>query len=360
MGRLVAQASPTILVLTHDDHDHIGGWEGFTEAGLDTLDELWIPYEWDVVARAAEALAQGAILVSKLPESSLPELEESLRSGYSAVVSDARNPTDAPGDAMLEAVDLSAALSDAQKDELSVSVQRYVRLLAEDSEDLDEFFDGTAAEIGRRAASKAGALQKLMVDAYQNRVEVRLFSVDHGRSSTPWWSAGRPGVATLANAVEVRRRAAASSSLPLLSFALALSVQNRRALCPVLWHAGKLEGGAIVWSDSSGSWVTSNARTELLPKLHISTAPHHASASPDHDPAWEALSSFLTRAEPVMLSAGGQWNQQVRKEYASLAPSRKRCTRCRCEVRSPESQTIVLHTDERRAGFARGERCREP
>lgn len=359
MGRLVAQASPSIVILTHDDHDHIGGWEGFAEAGLDTLDELWIPYEWDAVARASEALVQGTAVVSKLPESSLPGLEEILRSGYSVVVPDAPDPIDVSATAMFEAVDLASALSGAQTDDLALSVQRNLLLLAEASDDVDEFFDGSAGEIARRAASKASALQKLMVDAYRRRVKVRLFSVDHVRSSTPWRSTGSAGIATLANAVEVRRRAADAGSLPLLAFALALSVQNRRALCPVLWHDGALEGGAIVWSDSSGSWVATSACADLLPKLLISTAPHHGSANRDHDPAWDSLSPFLERVETVVLCAGGQWNQGTRDEYASLPGERKRCTRCRCRSRSHESQTVVLRSDGIRAGFSRGERCRE-
>ena len=45
-GAAAARKFPQVLVLSHDDHDHIGGAETLITNAATSLKELWAPVEW--------------------------------------------------------------------------------------------------------------------------------------------------------------------------------------------------------------------------------------------------------------------------------------------------------------------------
>lgn len=358
MGRLVAQAAPAILVLTHDDSDHIDGWSGFAPLGLTTLDELWIPYEWAALLDSYDALTHAkAHIDAGISESALAER---LRSDFRP----ASRP-DKGGPLWQPALDRDASSVDLDDAALADEVLRFSWEVEQDAEmstpHTPEFFEGTAEEIAGRVKAKVARLSKILTDATSHGVTVRLFSSDHIKQSShahPWLDGASRRLVSIANAIEVEPIMTTRASLSDLAYRAVLSIQNRRALCPVLWHRGSIKGGAVVWSDSSGTWVDRPLGSDtLLDLVDISTAPHHGSNATYHAAAWRALEPFVNRSNTVMLCAGGQWNQGVATPFTCLDRSRRGCTRCRHILISGRrtlprgSRTLTVATDGRQPQF---------
>src|SRR5699024_5766241 len=147
--------------------------------------------------------------------------------------------------------------------------------------------------------------------------------------------------ATLANASEAPHWLAAHipPGLP-HTFALTrLTVQNRRALCTLLWSDHRApDGGAVIWSDTDGRWLDHSSPLGLnrvISALQASSAPHHASANPAHDRVWTALGHAPDTL--VMISAGGNKAQTYRSDYVNLQ-RRPHCTQSR-----PTQTTTAPH-----------------
>ena len=345
MGRLVAQAAPELLILTHDDADHIGGWRGFASTGLTALEELWVPYEWGVLVRllADDAWASehsggddafmGAAWISEYPVGARPTAEY----------------VDSSERARGRALDL------VNDPALSRRLGALLKKLGE--QDDESSWRGTPRQVARRAGARAVRLCEILHDVSRAGVRLRFFSVDHGRGSAavPWQCRGAHSAATVANAVEVRLAKRVPAGLPQLALLLRLTIQNRRALCPVLW-ACRCGPTALVWSDSSGEWTAEYDVGALLNQIAISTAPHHGSTNAAHDDAWEALRPLLRRDDTIVVLAGGEHTQpNVRTEYLRLPVARRGCTRCRHDRKEPQrAHSVVVQMRNARASILDG------
>lgn len=337
MGRSVALSSPAVLVLTHDDHDHIGGWSGFAELGLETLREIWLPYEWGGLLRVLATTRIDVVDPQVTPEDMFSvvrvraddaderrdsELENEDEEGAWAERAEARYVEIVDDDQVVGR--LGGLLSDVRE-----------QLLGDDGG--GETWIGTPREIARRALRRARRIAEIVGDCHRGRVTIKWFSVDHypdlhSELSGPRWITGWGEAISIANADRVRFRHTRQqpSGLDALALSLALTVQNRRALCPVLWSPFEARPRVLVWSDSSGEWTGRSGVKELIALIDGSTAPHHGSTVPAHDAAWRALEPFLQKRDTVMLLAGGESTQaHVREEYTSLPSQRRGCTRCR-------------------------------
>lgn len=339
MGEQVAIAAPGILVLTHDDHDHIGGWSGFKGVGLTTLCELWVPYEWGALVHVLAQLDLGQ------PDNLSVEEERVALEGVGQIV-DGGSENPAHLDELTEsALGRARELGDSQE------LRRRLRGLlgsAPLDDEGDDKWRGTPEQVAARAAERAVRLADILYRASLEQVRIRYFSVDHARSSgvtSPWKRFPSVPTVSIANAVEVQLKTPNSTSLATVAYLLYLTVQNRRALCPVLWECGRYPPKVIIWSDSSGDWTRRfPAFSSLLDEVAISTSSHHGSTNPAHDPAWKALASFLANPASVMFLAGGEHTQpNVRSEYLmKVSHDRRGCTRCRHTDPEPQRAHRVI------------------
>jgi hypothetical protein len=333
MGTSIARFTPEILVLSHDDHDHIGGWDGFALTGLTSLKELWVPYEWGLAA---------AVIVN-LEFGNEPNRQD-LNIGNIDVRRNVATEVNPGGEREEAGVDFDKALARAgeiAQDEKAIA--ELTSALKSARKGYEQRFDwrGNPRDVARRALSRTHTLLAKLRAAKDNNVAVRYFSVDHhdaNSRTTPWKDSGFPTVLTIANAVEVtiskqfaQGQLGKTRALDLAPLQY-LSIQNRRALSTVLWGGMPRSPKVLVWSDSAGDWACEPSKdfTTLINCVQVASAPHHGSDNRAHNPAWHALQPFLrTPTEIVMVAAGGITQQKVHRCYLAIPKSQRECTRCR-------------------------------
>jgi len=350
-GRAVSLHEPDIVVLTHDDGDHVGGWDAFARTGLRHLRELWVPVEWGVLLALLEGAARTSTERDRRERSERwtgQSLEETYLGEGDPAHPDER-PAARDGQWRREAI-VHRARSLQENDEFLNTLAERLR----EQRDVDgaheeraERWQGTPCAVGKRLVHSAVTISRIILDALASGVGVRYFSVEKalrdGRLRPSPGLAPRSAV-TIANAHEVGpprllRRPPSDD----LAHLLALTIQNRRALTPVLWAE---RGGptVIVWSDTSGQWI---ARVKDLPDLlthtTVTTAPHHGSSNRVHDRVWKAMKPMLERGQTVVVSAGGESSQGVHPAFLAVPVSRRACTRCRHVSPAPSrSRNVVV------------------
>lgn len=332
VGKHAGASRPEVLILSHDDRDHIGGAVALIEASKGALRELWMPAEW-------------AILIDQISRTTNadPAETDAETVDVESVGHDLANQlVDLAGDANATPL-ASSTLISAELNLSSWSANRSgpgagFRMRLSSSHRSHWYGAKDLGEIIKRVLRRAKPLLRILRAAQTNNIKMRFFSIDlaladHStRRSWETADAGRPGAVTLANALEAPQAVAVRipPGLP-YSYALTrLTVQNRRALCTLLWSEPKTsKGGVLIWSDTDGDWLKSHEGrgfTQVTSSLAACSAPHHASANPAHDSVWTALRGAPN--ELVVISAGGQHNQTVRAEYHDLSANRC-CTWCR-------------------------------
>lgn len=353
MGNRVAILRPAILVLSHDDADHIGGFEGFKRgSGMKYLDEIWVPFEWCAVVSTLAGLNRLSATdvdlsdredLSTVVDETIAELRQGAQdSGYLNEVE-----VEVEDGWWQQCDRAQASLAELQnKNKVLERIGDF--LVCWGYPDNTDYSKGLPKQVASRALKRAERIIAIFTDASLNNVKIRLFSVDlaEDRTQSPWLSAGTPGVATIANAREVSapRHQLLRHDVYSLAAVLSLTIQNRRALSTLLWHDGALTGSAIVWSDSSGEWLDECAPFAGSVIFSISTAPHHGSCTASHDRVWVELNAHLGRSQGALVCAGGHPSQNncVRKEFLATPETRRACTRCR-HVPGAAPKTVTLH-----------------
>lgn len=328
VGKYAGGLNPEILILSHDDNDHIRGAVGLINSAKASLRELWIPAEW-------------AILIKQIartgPNDLLPDGSEFISIGeVEAGIADQIGTTPEPeGGNLLSFALLAMAGENLSSWDVSAVGPNQGFSLASSSPPPRHWYGAKdLGDIIRRVRFRARTLIAILTAALTNTVRIRYFSIDLALSSTDkkWETEGRAGTATLANASEAPHSLAVQipPGLP-YTFALTqLTVQNRRALCTLLWSDPSTpDHGTAIWSDSDGVWLEHSIPLGLghvIGTLRASSAPHHASANAAHDRIWMELRN--APSDLVMVNAGGNSSQSYRLEYLTLR-SRRCCTWCR-------------------------------
>ncbi|UAL29893.1 MBL fold metallo-hydrolase [Nocardioides rotundus] len=389
-GSHAAGFDPDILVLTHSDSDHVGGFEDFITARRSRLREIWVPYEWGLLVQALAGLV-GVLRTGTDAETG----PEDLRDLGASVIRERKYPPAVVLDwPWREDVDALAADVEMQMHVLGLGpafeserpdddwVQSAIRQAIN-----KERVDNPAwpplpqpeevAEVVADLTAKSQQLLSIVESTLKAGIRVRFFSTDAVGTTPPWTSAGRPGMLTLVNAVEVFFvRSKQTDPGANLYLAMRLTAQNRRALAPFLWDAGCVDvldrilqldtdywderdlraaikpWGVLIWSDGAGdsARVTGGAgiHSDFVPWEHVAlmTAPHHASATEDHRRIWEAREAFckLAGRHIPVLSAGGNMPRTA-AAFTDAVPSELRaCTRCR-HLKERPSKTVVAVVD---------------
>jgi len=350
MGSAIGEARPQTLILTHDDDDHIGGWEHFrTTATFYAAwpDEIWIPYEWAAVVSIAGQLDF---------ESSDDEADEMTVIARISRAVRVVNSGWAPEDAdELKETDPLEAVFGGPADEIRSRLlrlrgdERFAKIITKALDAVapgvitDEL--GPAGDVADRVVSSANRILNILETARTVGIRVRLFSVDHAREAgpSPWRTVGKPGLVTIPNAREVvwRPRRRQRRSLAHFAVAFALSVQNRRALTVLLWSSPE-EGTskAMVWSDSTGNWANDPATPLPVELLTLTTAPHHGSENTAHTAAWSSL--WTASRDLVIAAVGGSSIQQVHGAFLAVPVTQRSCTKCRHTTGRPNRGTLVV------------------
>lgn len=348
VGVQAAEYNPEVLVLTHDDHDHIGGAVELIKKAKGSLKELWVPADWGLLIKQIASSEANEPSPSESMPVDLDEITRSIEAQFLELANGQRQEEPNNGMHLL----------------LGTLQQVKERLDAWNRIDMPD--DVFAIEIGpacsfygaksfrdikRRVEHRVGVLHAILTEAVNNSMVVRFFSIDLALSRSSeeeaWEAAGRKGLATIANAAEVPY--ATLKALPsgvVYTFLLThITVQNRRALSTLLWtNKGEPSEAIVIWSDTDGGWLDAlgpRGFSQVVKMLSLSSAPHHASANAAHNRVWQELEK--APATMVMISAGGHGKQKYHGDYKALA-SRRCCTWCRPSLQGAQEVSATFTT----------------
>jgi hypothetical protein len=328
IGSYAGKQSPETLILSHDDRDHIAGAVNLINAAVASLRELWVPAEWAILIKQIAETNQSSLF----PEDSEIVSVDSLAGS----IGDQITSTDEDSEEILLSIEILALAREnlSSWDVTSSESEQGFSIIEMPNETKRWYGAKNLNEIIRRVRYRAKTLIKILTTALTNSVRIRFFSIDLALSSKSkkWETEGKPGTVTLSNASEAPHSLAVRVP-PGLAYTYALThltVQNRRALCTLLWSdASTPSGGVAIWSDTDGNWLDHSSPLgfdQVMSTLSASSAPHHASANTAHSRVWTELQ--LAPDELIMVSAGGQKNQSYHPEYNALK-SKRCCTWCR-------------------------------
>ncbi len=351
LGQRAAATDPDVVVLTHDDTDHIGGAAAalatMSKRGLGHPREIWMPADWLYLLTTwatATFLANPPAAADELDERlvhdvvdgdtyaqvALPDLHSfAAHHSYDDRLDDIHSANQQLDEILNAVVD-----EDTPKDLLAGVVREIQAHRQTTGDPTRGTFSGSAHKVGRRVIQRAQTLVSI-VAAARTAGLVRWFSVDtsmHGAS--PYTTEGIPGAVTLLNAREVRRLPRFATPRPAAAlFALArLTVSNQRALVTYIWPedqaVASARGGAIVWSDSDGAGCDVSSRPSTRTpwqSVSVMTAPHHGSTVRAHTPIWAARTAAGSGRIGVLLSNN---RHATTSSYTALPTGLRACTRC--------------------------------
>lgn len=330
VGKHAGEQTPEILILSHDDSDHIQGAVELIQTAGSAFKELWVPAEWGILIKQIANTTSNNLLTSQTV--SLHELE-------SLITAELTVNSDIGSD---ELSNLEGYLAQAEEnldawDTASFEPNDGFTFHVKTPGTRGHWYGASGLdEILNRVKKRAKALIRIFDTAIlmKQKVKIRFFSVDVAlsRKTKEWERSGLPGTVTLANASETSHALAVNvpAGLPYAYALTRLTVQNRRALCTLLWtDSKKTNEGVLIWSDTDGTWLDHSSPlgfSKVVRTAKASSAPHHASANTAHDRVWQEL--LKAPKSLLMISAGGQKNQSYRQEYLDLK-NRRCCTKCR-------------------------------
>jgi len=344
VGRYAGQQAPEILILSHDDSDHINGAVELIHTATASLSELWVPAEWYILIQQIAATDAENLIPPDNQRIVLSSVEALIIQQFASI----DGFIDDNGEVLLTLVE-EARANILAWDRVPISEDAGFFIRLTDSSRTHWYGATDLAEIIDRVKARATALLDILDAAHTHKIKIRFFSVDvpFSQITPPWMTAGRPGTATMANAFEAPLTPlnAVPPGLPHSLALTRLTVQNRRALCTLLWNDSTTpKYGGLIWSDTDGNWLDHACNLgfdQIVNALSASSAPHHASDNPAHDRVWDELR--LASDSLLMISAGGQWNQNYRAEYLAKQTF-KSCTKCRPTARTYQDVSITIGT----------------
>jgi hypothetical protein len=326
-----------VLLLTHNDRDHVGGVPELLRSMQ--VNEVWLPYDWYLLYSA------GTNLVNALHRGDTDLVEvanEALERVTSAVEM------------------LRHYLEDQERfDKLNDSPPMHDRVLSQ----LDEFFDslnsGIGAEVvigaqhaigvrwiggarltaqgvtsggapGRRARATVRAVDAVLRREVPTRwFSMDLASADRRTTNLPWELSGLPGEFTVVNAWPVLARPlppppTAADAYALLAALYQLTIQNRRALV-ALGHTQFGYDHVLFASDSAFEF---DQLASVVPwsKIGAAVGLHHGSAGSSNDHLYEQFGGT------VLARSGSRPVLRTHSRFTLVPPERRGCTWCHADA----------------------------
>lgn len=365
-GEHVAAQHPQILLLTHDDDDHIGGWSGFAaEADRQQHwpEQIWLPYEWAALAIAAATPARMVATTRRQRVTSETVIEELGLDNWTMVATQGDDDGgNVRSESVLDTIDWNTAYERVTALNESKELEEQVEaLLAPRTKKFEGI--GTREAVAKRAVDSVRKILQIVQEAHQSPTTVKLFSIEHAMRNPepqPWRSEGSAGLITIPNGREVEPKSLTTpATVQHLAMLYTLTIQNRRALTSLLWTCWCVGSNkAMVWSDSSGEW-TAESRLHLpIERVALATAPHHGSANADHTDAWTAM--WGATAELILVAAGGQAGQQVNGAFLAAPHERRACNRCRHQPKERKAQRVTANVPHHDAATLASAHCVRP
>ncbi|WP_431831435.1 MBL fold metallo-hydrolase [Curtobacterium citreum] len=365
-----ANFDPDILVLTHDDHDHIGAAKSFFEhrnaevppradkiestlRGRPRVRELWVPSDWlrlalaahEVVfestsgvvstrgdhARAGHTLERPEGLREPQSTEGGAEFTEHRWYGAFELPERTQEAEELPNDIM-EAL---GAITKEHQAELADAVAAGVcreRSAHWGTRYPRGAWSGSTREVSKRVAKTAVKVAYILRIAQLCGWRFRFFDSDFATwnhrkqiSLPPWVTEGIPGVVTILNAVQVtsHRLQMKDAREALLTFAF-LTVQNRRAIATFLWpQMPEQDDGVIIWSDTEARIGGQLPAAPLVPWHLVGSmsAPHHASVVAQHAEIWK-------NRLPSVRVINSSNTEDDAPEFLAIPPCLRSCTAC--------------------------------
>lgn len=378
-----AAFSPHVLILSHDDMDHVGSmlaflrhcnaapceklWHVGGEWECEHRDcrlEVWMPIDWWRLALAAQACVAGGGAVKGQrvnPRRLSPIGTESDAELIKLLSLEGEDARAAEGPVRLVSDWFSwlddGLDSDAVLDAVRSAVDDWRADKGRASESSEKEWKGTPEQIAVRSLQSAKRIGTILRQIAIQGLNVRFFDVDipAGIKSPPWVNQGLPGRVTIINGVEAANSYSRPSApvFALLYFAQ-LTVQNRRALATFVWPSC-LDGtrfaasrdiapvalnrnGIIVWSDTTAKIGAADPDARCVPWdfAGAMSAPHHASNDKEHKAIWRHRPPTVK----VMLSANRTTDGP---EFRQVPPPDRICSTC-AVINSASGVTAASHS----------------
>ena len=364
-----------ILVLTHDDRDHVEGARGFLEwwsgkcrKSQDQSPELWIPYEWSWAYRAIQGLSREANkrTLSDLLKEQLSEIvhkavlrnndqdgeaktipfflmpgDRSKFEEHGKVYSDNDGSRNAPSNF---AIDSENAQNDMTSDYQEIEPMRLAIFTAAAKafrEANSYYWSGINRKLIERTVKSTRRTYEIIQRALDAGWSVRCFSYDAGNHwgnrNPPYAITGYPDDLTIMNAGEVSvdwRTPLYPSGLLLFAYGV-LTVQNQRAL--VTLASASDSSHAVFWSDSDGEFM----KYVKMPcgRVGLHTAPHHGSENSAHDMVWDFILHRHHSGSVAVITTRSSRIRGLSSCFKHLDPSQRAATFCSSDPN--DAQNIV-------------------
>ncbi len=330
-----------VLLLTHNDRDHVGGVPELLRSML--VHEAWLPYDWYLLYSAGTNLVEAI----RREDADLEDVAyEALERVTSAVEMLRRYLED--GECLDELNDSPPARRrvlgwlDAAFASLNSGIGAEVVIRAQHAIGLGwiggagqtaQGVTGDGAPSRRARVTRARATVRAVDAVLGWEVPTRWFSIDlasayRRTTDLPWELSGRPGEFTVVNAWPVPVRPlppspTAADAYALLAALYQLTIQNRRALVG-LGHTPFECGHVLFASDSDFKFDQANS---VVPwsKIGAAVGLHHGSANEAHDHIYERLDGA------VLARSGSCPVLWTHSRFTLLPPERRGCTWCHAD-----------------------------
>jgi hypothetical protein len=345
-----------VLLLTHNDSDHVGGAPDLLRSGL--IREVWLPYDWHLLYSAGtnlvDALQNGDSDLAQVAHEALERVTSAVETLRHDLEGRQRHnlPNDSPPvqrrglrefDKPLASLNsgIGAKMAIRARQAIGVRWIGGARLTAQG------VISGGAP--GRRARATVRA-----VDAVLNwGGPTRWFSIDHASATPPttdlpWEREGLAGEFTVVNAREIQARPlppprTAADAYALLAVLYQLTIQNRRALV-ALGHTQLGCGHVLFASDSAFEFDQLAGPVVPWSMIGAAVGLHHGSAGKVHDHIYERFGGR------VLARSGSRPVLRTHSCFTGVPPKRRGCTWCHADGSSvgglDRHRDVVLKASE--------------
>ena len=327
-----------VLLLTHNDRDHVGGVRELLRSGLVT-GEVWVPYDWYLLystgADLVDALRRRDDDLANVAREALERVtsEVELLRRYLEDVERLDEPDSLPlgrSGALGELNTVWASLNSGMGSEVVLRAQHAIgdRWIG------DAKLTAQGVTSGGTPTRRARATVSVVDAVLEWGGPPRWFSIDHASASPrtavlPWELSGLAGEFTVVNGWQVPvlplpPPPTAAVAYARLAVFYQITIQNRRALV-ALGHAQSERGHVLFTSDSAFEFDQLTYPVVPWPRIGAAVGLHHGSAGSSHDYIYERFGGT------VLARSGSRHALRTNSRFTRVLPQRRGCTWCHAD-----------------------------
>jgi hypothetical protein len=326
-----------VLLMTHNDQDHVGGAPELLRSGR--VSQVWLPYDWYLLysagANLVDAVGHGNPDLASVARHARDQVTKAVKMLRDSLVD--QEPIDEPSRTPAPPRGILGRLDDAFD---SLDSEEGAEVVGRAGNALGAQWIGTAwataggVTWGKEPGQRARATVRVVNAVLRWDGLTRWFSMDHASASTsattlPWKWSGLPGEFTVVNALPVRVRPlppppTAAFAYALLAALYRLTIQNRRALV-ALGHTQCSCGHVLFASDSAFEFDQPTEPVVPWPKIGAAVGLHHGSAGRAHDHLYEQFGGA------VLARSGSCPVRWTHSGFTHVPSARRGCTWCHAD-----------------------------